>query len=498
MTTSFLRLVARCAPLLVAGITACGGNSTRANNSVGGAGTTAAVCPPGDETCPCYGNDTCNSNLTCASHLCVKLNTGGASSVGATAATGGAPGAGGAGFTVGTGSGGANFVVGGAANGGGATLTGGLRVATPDILAIQNAACVSWSLQPEVPPSLLEFVVDTSGSMLDIPQGSSQSKWQVTQAALANAIANYLPASTAVGLLFYPGESTVPNHNDTAVPPVVLPISSCVNTAAMVPVAPLGAAGSAQRAALAAALASAYVAGGTPTDDAYQYAYRYGLLPALSRYPGFDPSIVLITDGQPTIAAGCAGTGETARPVDWHPIVNDIATAYSGTPITRTFIVGSPGSESQSATGADGRPWLSQAARSGGTAITPDCTDNGPNYCHFDLTQSLDLATDLAIALKDIASAAVPCSFRLAPPVTNQPIDPGKLNVIYEEDVISGTPTQSWLIGQTSDSTCGSGALDGWYFSAATGTVVLCPHTCGVIHGDGNAALHVVGGCPTL
>ena len=36
-------------------------------------------CPTGAETCSCYPNDTCNTGLTCASHLCVNLGTGGSS-----------------------------------------------------------------------------------------------------------------------------------------------------------------------------------------------------------------------------------------------------------------------------------------------------------------------------------------------------------------------------------------------------------------------------------
>ena len=37
----------------------------------------AGSCPVGAETCLCYGNDTCNAGLTCASHLCVSLGAGG-------------------------------------------------------------------------------------------------------------------------------------------------------------------------------------------------------------------------------------------------------------------------------------------------------------------------------------------------------------------------------------------------------------------------------------
>ena len=238
-----------------------------------------------------------------------------------------------------------------------AALNGGKTVATADILAaIEDQACAGSNSELETNPALLEFVIDVSGSMTDIPAGSTgQNKWQITQAALSDAIQNELPNETGVGILFFPNMNTVPNHNDTAVPPgPALPTDTCVNTNAIIPVAPLGAAGSAQRTAVAQGLTNALVAGGTPTDDAFEYAYNNGVVPAMNTYGYFTPFMVLITDGQPTILLGCEGTGETAHPVDWHPIVNDIASIFAGSPTVRTFIIGSPGSEAQSSTGADG------------------------------------------------------------------------------------------------------------------------------------------------
>ena len=44
----------------------------------GASGTDAnASCQTGAETCSCYANSTCNTGLTCASNLCVRLGTGG-------------------------------------------------------------------------------------------------------------------------------------------------------------------------------------------------------------------------------------------------------------------------------------------------------------------------------------------------------------------------------------------------------------------------------------
>ena len=48
------------------------------NNNLIGPDGGVAGCPVGAETCSCYGNDTCNTGLTCASQLCVNLGVGGA------------------------------------------------------------------------------------------------------------------------------------------------------------------------------------------------------------------------------------------------------------------------------------------------------------------------------------------------------------------------------------------------------------------------------------
>jgi len=314
---------------------------------------------------------------------------------------------------------------------------------------------------------------------------------------LSNAL-NRLPESAGVGLLLFPNMNTVPNHNDSSIPPVVLPVESCVNAAAMVPPAPLGSVGSAQRAALAQALTNAYVGGGTPTNDALAYAFTMGLTPAGTRFSYLNPSVVIITDGQPTIQFGCAGTGSAAYPVDWHPLVDTIASISYSTPPIPTFIIGTPGSEAQSFTGADGRPWLSMAARLGGSAQTTGCLDSGPNYCHYDLSPSIDFATDLAAALGDIVGRAAPCSLALPALPNGLQLAFDHINVLYKQNVVVGTPTVQWLVGRTLDPTCAAGTSEGWYSSGTANEIVLCPNTCARVHADKYAAVQIVGGCAPL
>jgi len=397
--------------------------------------------------------------------------------------------------------GGYSFGAGGSASSdidGGGGLTGGKTICTAELLdQIKDAACSSWSSELEVAPSLLDFVVDTSGSMLELAPQSKLSKWAVTRDAIAAAIDDFLPDDTAVGVLFYPNQATIPNQLADDPNSGSLPISECVNVSAMVSVAPIGAQGSAQRAALALGLADAQPTGGTPTDDAYEYALTYGLMPAIKSYATYIPYVVLVTDGQPTILQGCKGTGDTSHPVDWHPIVQHIAGAAAAPNVIKTFIIGTPGSNAQSATGDDGRPWLSLAARTGLTPRSASCSDEGPNYCHFDLSQSTDLAADLSDGLKEIMSA-IPCSFNMPSAPANCVLNASTLNVIYEQDYSNDQSQETWLIGQSAPS-CGSeGDADGWYIDSNANKIVLCPTTCQTVQADQRARLEILSGCNTI
>jgi len=297
--------------------------------------------------------------------------------------------------------------------------------------------------------------------------------------------------------LLWPNMPTIPN-NDTQ--PYTEPggPSACVNTAAMVPLDKMGVVGSNHRAALAAALDAAAPVGGTPMADAYVYAVEnnYGNNPDM---PG-NKYAVLITDGQPTIQLGCMGTGEEKHPVDGQPVLDNIQ-AYYNTEFIKTFVIGSPGSESNSSTGADQRPWLSQAAQLGGTKATPDCTNNGPNYCHFDMSASADFATGFSAALTNITGQILDCKYTINSSAlgANQTVDFDKVNVVYQVnggDALSGNVK---LVGKASDVSCPED--NGWYFDPADAsgkTIQLCPMTCATVQQDAGAVIDIRGGCDTI
>jgi hypothetical protein len=394
---------------------------------------------------------------------------------------------------------------------------GGMTAATPELLAIiDNKSCAGWTAEIEPLPALLEFVVDDSGSMLDTAAGTgTNTKWQVTRDALSIAIngdptkgTTGLPNLTAVGMLFFPNKfpfapGTVPPANP-ADPYYTTPkdVSTCVdvnNPNAMIPVQPLGAGNSSQRTALARGLQTAAPTGGTPTDDAYTYAFQNGLLAFTSTHPGYNPFMVLITDGQPTMSFQCIGTGSTQNPVDPQPILDHVTQFWTQN-YTKTFVIGSPGSEAI-VKNLNGRTWLSDAASLGQTPVSPGCNDTGnPSYCHFDMTTSTDFTQALTDALRSIIETAIPCSYTIPPPTNGQAIDTNYLNVIYNAAVVAGQPTAQWLVGQSNptDPSCLDGTNDGWYVDTSSNKVVLCPKTCNTVQSDKTATLGIRGGCASL
>ncbi len=349
---------------------------------------------------------------------------------------------------------------------------GGTVPLTPEqITDIEDGACAGWSTEGENLPAVLELVVDVSGSMDRQAPGSNESKWTITREALGTAIDD-LPASTAVGVLYYP-------NMDTSEGSQPRDVSECVNVDEMVPIDLLGATGSAQRDLIAMSLQDANAAGGTPTHDAYQYALENGITPFVSSASKF---MLLITDGQPTFSLECVGTGMTSDPVNEQPIVDEIAGAFAAG--IRTFVIGSPGSEENVSTGDDARPWLSRAATEGGTA-TPGCSDNGPNFCHFDMTQAADFSAALREGLGQIVGQINSCTYVIPPPPAGEQIDLSQVNLI-----LSFGSGDSELILPDNTGDCS----EGWQLNEEQ-QIVLCEATCNRVSMDMQARVELLFGC---
>jgi hypothetical protein len=318
--------------------------------------------------------------------------------------------------------------------------------------------CVGQTAGTEALPAVLELVVDTSGSMDQDAPGSRQSKWTITRDALLGAIVD-MPADTAVGVVFYPDMTSG--------------AGTCFDSQADVPIALLLGPSSSQRTQIEAAFQSQSPEGGTPTHDAYRFGHTE-LRESSATGARF---AVVITDGTPTFSLGCVGTGLISDPVDPTPLVAEAELALSQG--VSTFVIGSPGSE-----GA--RESLSRMAEAGGTALA-GCSHTGPNYCHFDMTESQDFAADLRAALGTISGLALSCAYDIPEPPSGLELDPGRVNVLFTP--AGGAPE---LLGKSPDGACS----EGWQYAADGGQVLLCPSTCERVKSS-NGSLSLEFGCAT-
>lgn len=323
-----------------------------------------------------------------------------------------------------------------------------------------NEACVGREAGTELAPSIVQLLVDTSLSMDEDAPGSSRSKWVETRRVMLDAI-ELMPATTAVGLVFYPDVE------------VGAPV--CFDSEADVDIGLLGSATSDQRRRIRQAFERESPRGSTPTHDAYRYA-----LDQLSASDGVGQKfLVLITDGTPTYALGCEGSGTPNDPADPAPLIPEAASAL-GRGI-KTFVIGSPGSE-------DARRSLSQMAQAGGTGSDGCSHDGRPQYCHFDMTAEEDFALALRDALASISGIALSCAYDIPEPPAGAELDLSKINVLF-------TPPggERELIPQSApESSCSSG----WRYSDDRSQVLLCGDTCDRVSSS-SGQLSLEFGCTT-
>ena len=347
---------------------------------------------------------------------------------------------------------------------------GGLAVLTDEeVDAMQNAACTGWSAEPESLPALLMILVDTSLSMDSNAPNSRETKWEITAAALHEAI-DSLPESMPLGLMFYPNRGLYQESSPQE-------IEACVDVSSLVPVAPN------QHDALHAAVDAVRPDGCTPTHGAYEYALEHGVL--ATNYPG-NPYLVLITDGQPTLTIDCMGACNPANPVPTQPIADAMAAALADH-ATRTFVIGSPGSEENETTGEDVRYWLSEAAADGGTATEGCSHDGNPHFCHFDMSQATDFGEALRGALGTITGQVISCSYEMPLPPEGETIDPDEVNL-----VIHPGEGGNVLLLRANSADC----REGWYYDE-NGNIALCQDSCARAQSDNQAALQLFFGCET-
>lgn len=388
------------------------------------------------------------------------------------------------------GSGGADSA--GSAGAAGAGGSGGMRAAAPDagamimkvaallpapnIDTLLDKGCARSTMESELLPSNLLFVIDRSSSMACNPPPTTDSvsceampvqvdplqpsKWEITRNALSAAI-KALPNETVVGLTYFSNDDACGVHS--------------------LPSVPLAALGAAQRSAIEASLAHVEPNGATPLVGATILAYSHLHELALAGKIHGKEFVVLLTDG------------EQSEPCSDPPLCTDQATctklliddevpkaAGPGVGI-KTFVIGAPGSE-------PARSVLSAIAENGGTA--PAGCDVAKGNCHFDMTTQTKFDAALADALFKISGRALSCELPV-PSVKHMPIDPDLVNVVYSP--ADGSKPELLF---KDDRPCEGGA-DGWQYSADDMRKIrLCGHTCERVRGDRGARVDVVLGCP--
>lgn len=346
----------------------------------------------------------------------------------------------------------------------------------PNIGALLDKNCAQSTMQSELLPSNMLFVIDRSSSMACNPPPTTDSatceadpmqadpmllsKWEITRKALLVAI-DKLPDETVVGISYFSNDDQCGVHS--------LP---------SVPVAPLGAS---QRQAVEASLAHVEPAGATPLVGATILAYSHLHELALNGSIRGNKFVVLLTDGEQSEACSdpdlCSTQAECTK-----LLIDDEVPKAAGPGVNiKTFVIGAPGSE-------PARSTLSAIAKNGGTAPA-DC-DVAAGNCHFDMTKQTKFDQALADALSQIAGRALSCELPVPKP-SGMPFDPQLVNVVY-----SPADKSAPALIRKDERSCDGGA-DGWQYADSTHKKIrLCGPTCMTVRGDRGARVDVVLGCP--
>ncbi len=387
------------------------------------------------------------------------------------AEAGAGPGAGAGGGSGGAGMG-PDAGAGGTAGGAGRTLP------KPDVDAILEGGCATSTLQSELLPSNLLFVIDRSSSMACNPPPDTDSaaceldsvranpflpsKWEITRDALVDAI-DRLPRDTVVGLSYFSNDDGCGVHS--------------------MPSVALADLDGAQRSAIRASLFNVQPRGATPIVGAVILAYRHLHAEALAQDIRGNKFVVLLTDGEQSETCSdpprCDGPEECTELL----IGSEVPKAAGPGVWIKTFVIGAPGSE-------PARAVLSQMALAGGTARS-GCDPDAGN-CHFDMTtQNASFADALSSALSAISGrAALSCELSM-PRANGTDVDPMRVNVVYSPG--DGGPPQ--LVLQDERFGCELGA-NGWQYADGQTKIRLCGPACDVARADAAGRLDVVLGCP--
>lgn len=282
---------------------------------------------------------------------------------------------------------------------------------TDSAIDVPGPVCETVSARAEPLPATLLFQIDTSNSMNcafgdvgcltdDPTPDPNDSRWDVLTRELSTALGT-APGGNRVGAMRFPRTG-----------------GACANNELLTPIAPLETNLDTLRTSIGAIVPDGL---STPTHDAVAFG--------LSQLSGQErPYLVLATDGDARVCFGCdtdcAFDDPSALDRDNDDLVARVqGAAESGVP---TFVVGVPGSQVY-------RQVLSRIATAGGTA-REGCSDIGPTFCHFDLSEpGIDFAGELAAALAEIGEAVIACEYDI-PDNPDGAFDATRVNVRITTD----------------------------------------------------------------
>jgi Mg-chelatase subunit ChlD len=356
------------------------------------------------------------------------------------------------------------------------TGTGESMAGTLRAQQILRGSCATSSMQSELVPANILFVVDRSGSMNCNPppttdsascekmpvraDASLPSKWEVTTNALIAAMKT-LPATATVGVSYFSNDDIC---GVSSTPSVALSLNT------------IG-----QQDALRMSLQGVTPAGGTPLVGATILAYKHLHQLALSGNIAGNEFVVLLTDGEQSEQCSYASLCTDAQSCYDVLVSQEVPRAYAPGVGIRTFVIGAPGSE-------PARTVLSQIAKNGGTS-PPGC-DPALGNCHFDMTRETDFGKALSTALRAIVGQALSCELPLPQPADGGAIQPDLVNVVYSSS--KGDPM---VVQQDTHAACDGGA-NGWQYSTAMDRIRLCGSICDTVKADQGGRVDVVLGCP--
>jgi hypothetical protein len=393
--------------------------------------------------------------------------------------------------------GGSAVGTGGANAGGSSSASGGSNTAgATSQTGGAGGACANESSQTTSVPPVLEFVIDVTGSMADQPAypndpTNTASKWQVMQGVLPGVFQSF-PADWAVGVSYFRKPDTGCFVPDQSVAIDVL--TATQQTAIGASIARRGPKGN--------TTAADNVQGATPTLAAWRFGLTQLTGWSNGAYANSERSIVLVTDGVPTVNAdGCTYVNPITQ-AEYNSEITTVQTEGQAAHV-KTYVIGVLGSENPQNATYDPMYMLSLWAIAGGTGQagctpvsgTPSGNTTNPRgtYCHFDLTTNPDFATGLVAALQQIATGQISCTYQVPPPPADGRIfDLQNITVTYSPS--SGGPR---TLGKAPSSSCVGGQ---WYVSQtdANGnpaTLELCADTCAAAQGDPGATVEVTFTC---